>query len=141
MWNVLPKPGKFIKKLHCVTHQNAVILHGRSLPPVDKCSRTFLLPRCGVKSWSRRPGSVALRWQCSRDITSLYGPARCSISLFLICHACNSERHVALNVVTHESDMVCWQRENHQRELERRQWASASRHTSQIRCTVWTRHH
>jgi len=109
-----------------------------SLPAVDKCSRT---PRYGVKSRSRLPGSVAFRWRCSRDVTSLYGPVRSNNSSFLICHACNSEKRVTLFVVTHESDVVCWQRENHQRELEIRKLASASRQTSQIRCTVWTLRH
>ena len=141
MWNVSPKRWQICTKLYGVTHQNAVILYGRSLPPVDKCSRTFSLPRYGVKSRSRRPGSLALRWRCSRDVASWYGAARCNISLFLICHACNSERHVTLFVVTHESDMICWQRENHQREMEVRKLASASRQTSQIRCTVWTLRH
>jgi hypothetical protein len=141
MWNVSPERWQIFTKLHGVTHQNAVILHGRSLPPVGKCSRTFLLPRYGVKWRSRRPGSVALRWRCSRDAMSLYGPACCNISLFLICHACNSERRVTLFVVTHESGMVWWQRENHQRELEIRKLVSASRQTSQIRYTIWTRRH
>jgi hypothetical protein len=141
MWKVSPKRGQIFTKLHGVTHQNAVILHGRSLPPVDKCSRTFSSPRYGVKSRSRRPVSLALRWRYSPDVTSWYGPARYNISLFLICHACNNERHVTLFVVTHESDMICWQRKNHQRELEVRKLASASRQTSQIRCTVWTLRH
>ena len=95
MWNVSPKLWHIYTKLHGVTRQNVLILNGRSLPPVGKCSRIFfLLPRYGVKSRSRRLGSVALMWRCSRDVASLYGPARCNIALFLICHACNSERRV-----------------------------------------------
>ena len=137
---VSPRLWQVCTKLNGVTHQNAVI-RGRSLPPVDKCSRAFPLPRYGVKSQSRRPGSVALRWRCSRDVRRLYGRARCNNSLFLICHACNSERHVTLFVVTHEYDIVCWQRENQKRDLEIRKLASASLQTSQIRCIFWTLPH